>query len=454
MKIKLIRQDRLKGSAELLLRIDNKTYEIFDYSQTGVSILSEAAFGKTLDAEICLNDMPIAPVKLKWVRNEGDKGEQKVCFVCENCIVPVHKISASFSAYRLYSETESKIHETAEIPESFRLKVYQLKSFLSKMEKSINDSLRINSQTVSAYQYEYEDSFIQCLASNLTNKLFDLVDCLEGLTKKENDPVYLCSLKFFRDEMSKLYDSNVANRFLNKPLGYAGDFEMMNLIYHEHSRANGPMQRIFDMICTNHPHAKSVRNRVHYLNEKIKKKMAESDRPIRVLSVASGPAEEIKHFVKESDQSSLDRVKFVLLDQDAQSLQYAQMNILNVARDLGKNVELELVNLGIKHIAKGKMESRFDLIYSSGLFDYLSDDFARHTASKLFELLEEGGRLAIGNFDYNGRNKISMSLLFNWELIYRSKDDLINLFKSVSPSLYIESEKLGINLFAIMEKSK
>jgi len=40
----------------------------------------------------------------------------------------------------------------------------------------------------------------------------------------------------------------------------------------------------------------------------------------------------------------------------------------------------------------------------------------------------------------------------DWELIHRSEQDLLNLFKDTGGKLTIEKESLDINLFCVIEK--
>ncbi|MGE3760427.1 MAG: methyltransferase domain-containing protein, partial [Pseudobdellovibrionaceae bacterium] len=169
---------------------------------------------------------------------------------------------------------------------------------------------------------------------------------------------------------------------------------------------------------------------------------------IRVLSVASGPAMEVQKLIADKD-FPLERIEFCLLDQDLDSLKHAQRQILEQARLHNREINLKLYNLHIKQvIEKGAPERDFDLIYSAGLFDYFTDPVAIFAASQLFESLAKGGRLVIGNFSLSNPNQFAMDLIMDWQLVYRSDEDMKRLFGRLPGVYTLEQEEQGINFFA------
>ena len=111
-------------------------------------------------------------------------------------------------------------------------------------------------------------------------------------------------------------------------------------------------------------------------------------------------------------------------------------------------------NKAIKNIiARGTDYKKYDLVYSAGLFDYLSDPIANKAATKMFESVESGGKMIIGNFNVDNPNMAEMDYALDWKLIYRSEDDLLNLFSDLGGKLSIENEKLDINLFCVIDKN-
>jgi hypothetical protein len=205
------------------------------------------------------------------------------------------------------------------------------------------------------------------------------------------------------------------------------------------------------------PAAQAVRNRANYLLRKINETV--ESRPnksiIRILSVASGPAMEWQKFIESGNLRDGLEIQVDLLDQDENALKHAQnrMKVL-LAKHKQNSIKFNYLNKSIKNIiTKGLGTVSYDLIYTAGLFDYFSDPVAKFSGQKLFDGLQVGGSLIIGNFNIENPNSTIMDLALDWQLIYRSESDMLNLFSSLSDKVWNDKEDLGINLFCNIEKN-
>jgi len=93
---------------------------------------------------------------------------------------------------------------------------------------------------------------------------------------------------------------------------------------------------------------------------------------------------------------------------------------------------------------------RYDLIWSAGLFDYLTDRMFVALVRHLQKYLTTDGELIIGNFCPNNSSRAYMEMLAEWHLVHRSKETLVALAKQSGVSagrVCIDQEPLGINLF-------
>jgi hypothetical protein len=77
---------------------------------------------------------------------------------------------------------------------------------------------------------------------------------------------------------SFLKESPFLRRALEKPLGYAGDFEMMNMLYRDPWEGKTALGRALNVCFTNEPAAIANKNRIAYLGELICKKALNKDR--------------------------------------------------------------------------------------------------------------------------------------------------------------------------------
>jgi hypothetical protein len=70
---------------------------------------------------------------------------------------------------------------------------------------------------------------------------------------------------------------------------------------------------------------------------------------------------------------------------------------------------------------------RFHLVYSMGLFDYLTDSTAAAVLQKLWDLVLPGGELVVGNFHPKNESRVFMEYWADWVLWYRDEQDVLQL---------------------------
>ena len=95
---------------------------------------------------------------------------------------------------------------------------------------------------------------------------------------------------------------------------------------------------------------------------------------------------------------------------------------------------------------------RYDLIWSAGLFDYLSDRAVVYLLKRLRCSLAEGGHLIVGNFSKEHESRAYMEVVGDWLLYHRSVGDLLELGRRGGferSALRVVQEPTGTNLFLI-----
>ena len=260
--------------------------------------------------------------------------------------------------------------------------------------------------------------------------------------------------RYFHERFGALMDlSPVLARCYRKPLGYAGDFEMMNMIYRNESPGGTLFGRSLDRVALDSEAGRAVRHRAEYLAGKIEAAVtgAGRHRPARILSVAAGPAMELQMILqKDPALLSAAHTQIALLDQDSSALEHARERIQDLAAQRGVEVTVQSINTSIRTVAATGLDDSYDLVYSAGLFDYLRDPVARAAGSRLVDALTTGGTAVIGNFDVANPTRPFMELVLDWPLHHRSADDLRTLFAGLGSGLTIEKEATGVNLFAVI----
>lgn len=208
------------------------------------------------------------------------------------------------------------------------------------------------------------------------------------------------------------------NRAAVKPRGYAGDAVMMDYIYHnqlpQHTDAQGAA--IFSVLTKTFT-SMSVRYRRHLLRSLIDDAVATTP-AARILSVAAGHAREVEGSLA---MTPLFDGEFVALDQDAESC--AEIMRMQAGQ------RVRAVNMGVIELLKGGAQGlgSFDLIYSAGLYDYLSDTLSRRLTRLLLQMLRPGGRLVLANFVPNTSDRGYMELFMDWHLVFRNESQMCKI---------------------------
>ncbi|MFB5677648.1 class I SAM-dependent methyltransferase [Paenibacillus terreus] len=217
----------------------------------------------------------------------------------------------------------------------------------------------------------------------------------------------------------------LTRRAFEKPLGYAGDPVMIDFVY-DHDRAVPPNARsteiseILNCELNRIGHASyAIRERKHILSRKINQTAERVVNPY-ILSVACG-------YLREALDSSAVKNKkigkFVAIDHDKESLSVVAEQI----KDFGETIHASLMDLIFNTVPL----STFDFIYTAGLYDYLPDSLAKKMTSKLFELLNPGGRLLIANYLPDTPTLGYLEAVMDWWLIYRDKDQMQELIELI-----------------------
>jgi len=217
-----------------------------------------------------------------------------------------------------------------------------------------------------------------------------------------------------------------------KPRGYAGDSMIMSMIYANDYSGDSTFGKIMHKHPIEHPAASAVRNRRGMIAKRLvafSKTMQPVKNPLKVLSVACGPAFEVEDIFLSPEDG--DRYRYVLLDQDRRALLEAAENITRREKALNIRLKVDYVNESVRTMLSApKLEEqlgRFNFIYSMGLFDYLTPPVAKAVIQKFFQLLEPGGELIVGNFFVSNPSKFYMEYWLDWVLYHRSEEEFRHL---------------------------
>lgn len=270
----------------------------------------------------------------------------------------------------------------------------------------------------------------------LVEEFGDIIHTVEQLSTPEQ-------IEEIRELMEPVYKSDtIIGHCYNKPLGYSGDYQIIEKIYKYHRNSDFiKWDEFFHCM----PAAVAVINRkdlavslLKNLNAKVKHSRA------KVLILGSGPASEVNEYFQSVTQNNL---VFDLVDFDQRAIEYA----------MSKNQKyLEYLTFHNKNVLRYSPDGSYDLIWSAGLFDYFQDSLFVRLLRRFSFYLKDEGEMIIGNFNVINPSKKIMEILGDWYLYHRSQEQLIGFAKEAGiPADKVEvfSEPLKINLFLRIKKA-
>lgn len=276
------------------------------------------------------------------------------------------------------------------------------------------------------HEYKTVDSFIETIASGIRNN---------DITSEEVE------------EIKSLFDSGLLHNTIHgyavrKPMGYAGDFKIIDMIY-THHLAQQTEYKNWDRYFHYHPATIAVRNRKEFFKNEIFAKLSDASQPLHLLNVASGPARDLLEVYQAIDPRQLETT---CIDLDAHAIAYAE----NLCRNY-----TEHVTFIHKNIMRFNTTDHYDVIWSAGLFDYFDDKTFVLMLKRFLSWLKPGGEIILGNFSEHNPSRGYMEIFGEWFLIHRSSEHLMQLAMEAGASrcgTSVDYEPLGINLFLKIRK--
>jgi extracellular factor (EF) 3-hydroxypalmitic acid methyl ester biosynthesis protein len=238
------------------------------------------------------------------------------------------------------------------------------------------------------------------------------------------------------------------DRSYAKPMGYPGDFQIMNQVYDWERRGNGVYEMLMHRLGLDV--AECIKTRMEVVQERIAETVFGEDRgrPARIMSLGSGPAREIEQFLTGVCNTD-GHADFTLIDQEEDALRYASEKTYPHLLRLARRYSVRCLNLSFTDILRGTSGMNTlppqDLIYSVGLLDYLTDRRATSLVHRLYEQLAPGGLLIIGNMNETSLSNLwPMEFITDWTLEYRDEPKMLRWVEGLETAQrWTETERTG-----------
>ncbi|MDA0667298.1 MAG: hypothetical protein O3A95_03805 [Planctomycetota bacterium] len=450
-------------------RVGSKVYEdlqVVDVSGTGLGLQSEAPLD--LDEESKVEDVRFRHRgRLVWTGKarvvypqNGNQLRFGIRFLGAPLSLQEIRFRADFVEQRLGHALERlRSYEDILAPE-WRAGVIHLHQLLLEA-KALLDSQQSHDTEGRWREPEQSTRLCEAFLERWGPEFRRVTEELDALTGKFDDRQVELGLMFAQGIlMQEFRHCEMMRRAYDKPQGYAGDYRIMELGQTDVLEGETLYHRFLHFLSQQFSLGQTIQARAHNAQDAAAEAIA-LDRPVRILCLASGPGVELRRLIRETPEFK-HRVEILLVDQDEDSLRSCLDQLNRACGERGDNppVEFHCLHFSLRQIIAPKrgaeqelvktVLSGVDLVYSMGLFDYLLQPLARRTVSSLYNLLNPGGRIFIGNLMRVPDSTWIMEYGVAWHLVYRTEEEMMDLGAGISPapdSMRVEHDNTGHCLF-------
>jgi len=270
----------------------------------------------------------------------------------------------------------------------------------------------------------------------------------ENVAKGSEDRAYKLKMFFIKHFRELFVKGKCLQKSLNKPYGYAGDFEIIDDIYQNQPDTVG-FDRLYDNYFQMSAICHAVRNRKEDFKRFALRAMRDNPKKnFKILVLASGPCRDVYELLSGPLHDRRD-VIFHCFDADPNSMEYGKTLLGNDMRVTF--FKQNAVRLALRKDITKNMEGGYDFIFSTGLFDYLDEKISVRLIHNLRELLSARGVVAISDVRdrFSNPSIYFMEWVADWNLVYRDDDDFRKIF--VEAGFSRDEYKIGFEQQGILQ---
>ena len=428
------------------VRVRTALHKLHDISLGGVAIVCGQTaddvpdVGEVLPLSIQQSGYTIFESNARVCRRENTVFGSKVAFSFVNGFVEFEKLLSRNVQAQIALQSALFTGETSQlVPKDYRVFCADVLKLLGSYRDLLDENMVLARQFERVF--DLDGAYEACEAR--------LVQHWRSLWRTGNDLVkdvvgdrdVLEATKAFTEVVvtPELRLGAIWDRSYAKPLGYPGDYEVMNQVYDWERKGANVYQMLMHRLGLEV--AECIKTRMEVVRNNIAKVIQEKGnaRAARILSLGSGPAREVELFLAGASLKNR-RAEFTLIDQEQSALSYAVEKTYPHVLNTKGQARVQCLNMSFTDILRGTGSLASlppqDLIYSVGLIDYLADRRAHALARRLYETLAPGGLLIIGNMNETALSNLwPMEFITDWTLYYRSDAQMIAWTEGLDPEM-------------------
>ncbi|MEL6105881.1 MAG: class I SAM-dependent methyltransferase [Planctomycetota bacterium] len=356
----------------------------------------------------------------------------------------------------------------------FRLAVNDLRNYLDELRRWLE-----HWETEAGIDMESDTArvldFVMDVDREIAPRFAELNGRFEESTRAVTRKDHSIHRAFAQRELHPLLmASPFMNRAFNKPLGYAGDFQMVRMMLNEPWEGTNTFAKLVNASALRHDAPAAHRNRIHLLQTALLHETFRSlsrrfetgprqssspsgvDGRVKILNIGCGPAEEVARFAREETSSS--HADFCLVDFNAETLDFVEKNLVPEVGRLRPELGIRTEQRSVHEILRAAeesgdagFESDYEMVYCAGLFDYLRDATCGYLIEQFFSWVRPGGMVLVTNVTPSHSSIAMMGMVLDWNLELRTAEGMMNLAPHIGVQRsYVDDT--GVNAFLEIRK--
>lgn len=451
-EIRLPRYKTNELLASFELKVNGKVWPIHDISESGFSLEDSDFFDMDsaiqFEGEITLNNEHAVH---RGLFERINKNARKRAFRFVSSPIERHLIEAIELTTSIRNEFQTK-GGAKTLPVEYLAFVMELRTFLSTMKRKLDEldnNLRVEAPEIKRSHFKAAEF---ALLPWFIDQMLTFSKRLNAFDQAFDKEAKQVALDVFRENVLEFYTlSDFVLRSIERPQGYPGDYVLMNKIYDNEFIGGSTFAKFIYSWGINEVSSQAVRYRRGLFTRKMKSLVTRNK--INICSVACGPARELGDFLTELDPEVSGKFDFYLLDQDIKALTEAKRRLIEIKITRSLNCEIHFLPISVKQIFEGSSltqsisEIPFDLIYSSGLYDYLAQNTAKLLTANLYKWLGSTGSLIVGNYNKHNPSHAIGEYVGSWALILRDEKEMVDLVPpEAGHEMHLDDHKVNIYL--------
>ncbi len=390
--------------------------------------------------------------------------------VCESSLDDAQWIDLEFNAGVLgnsglrvqFNEFIHEWQKSYQIAPEYKLIIADMHSYFRDLRLWL-DQVELGLRSNGKIKMEFEPNIDEELSHIIIPSINVLFEKFEAIAQGLDTEAVPAHQSYMRRHLHPLVlCAPFANRTFHKPLGYAGDYEMVNMIARNRPEGGSLFARVINTWFLRQPPAEAHRNRIDYLAKTLEEetmRVCRLRRRMRVFNMACGPAQEVQRFLRESPFSS--HVELTMLDFNEETLGYVRSALDDLRKQRARSLSVEYLKKSVHQILREDVRrpllskpAGYDFVYCAGLFDYLSNPVCQRLMNIMYDWLLPGGLLVATNVEPSNPLRWGMEHLLDWHLIYRTPAQMRRLVPD-KPGLdagYLRTDSTGVNVLIEIRK--